>query len=179
MNEIASRHKGHVVKMLGDGVHFHFEDPHDAVTASLEIVDTVRPAGLPPAHVGVNAGPMIYEEGDYFGRPVVVARRLCDAAGPGQVLVAGAREDGLETVGRLALKGLREMARSGESSPLTDLNLAEAHRRMGEIFAQHTGQPLETFIAMAAREARGGTASAPAPRLPLRWALSPVRNLLR
>jgi adenylate cyclase len=87
VNEIASRHKGHVVKMLGDGVHFHFEDPHNAVTASLEIVETVRPAGLPPAHVGVNAGPMIYEEGDYFGRTVNVAARIASQAGPDQVFV--------------------------------------------------------------------------------------------
>ena len=73
--------------MLGDGVHFHFEDPHDAVMASLEIVDTVRPAGLPPAHVGVNAGPMIYEEGDYFGRTVNIAARIASQAGPDQVFV--------------------------------------------------------------------------------------------
>jgi class 3 adenylate cyclase len=73
--------------MLGDGVHFHFEDPHDAVTASLDIVDTVRPAGLPPAHVGVNAGPMIYDEGDYFGRTVNIAARIAAQAGPDQVFV--------------------------------------------------------------------------------------------
>jgi adenylate cyclase len=87
VNEIASRHTGHVVKMLGDGVHFHFEDPHDAVTASLDIVDSVRPAGLPPAHVGVNAGPMIYDEGDYFGRTVNIAARIAAQAGPDQVFV--------------------------------------------------------------------------------------------
>jgi adenylate cyclase len=87
VNEIASRHRGSVVKMLGDGVHFHFKDPHDAVMASLEIVDTVRPAGLPPAHVGVNAGPMIYDEGDYFGRTVNIAARIASHAGPDQVFV--------------------------------------------------------------------------------------------
>jgi adenylate cyclase len=87
VTEIASRHRGHVVKMLGDGVHFHFEDPYNAVTASLEIVDSVRPAGLPPAHVGVNAGPMIYEEGDYFGRTVNIAARIASRAGPDQVFV--------------------------------------------------------------------------------------------
>jgi adenylate cyclase len=87
VNEIASRHRGAVVKMLGDGVHFHFRDPHDAVMASLEIVDTVHPAGLPPAHVGVNAGPMIYDEGDYFGRTVNIAVRIASQAGPGQVFV--------------------------------------------------------------------------------------------
>jgi adenylate cyclase len=87
VNEIASRHRGSVVKMLGDGVHFHFKDPHDAVRASLEIVDTVHPAGLPPAHVGVNAGPMIYDEGDYFGRTVNIAARIASQAGPDQVFV--------------------------------------------------------------------------------------------
>jgi adenylate cyclase len=87
VNEIASRHRGTVVKMLGDGVHFHFKDPSDAVMASLEIVDRVQPAGLPPAHIGVNAGPMIYDEGDYFGRTVNIAARIASQAGPDQVFV--------------------------------------------------------------------------------------------
>jgi adenylate cyclase len=55
--------------------------------ASLEIVDTVHPAGLPSAHVGVNAGPMIYDEGDYFGRTVNIAARIASQAGPDQVFV--------------------------------------------------------------------------------------------
>ncbi len=114
VNEIASRHKGHIVKMLGDGVHFHFEDPNDAVMASLEMVDMVRPAGLPPAHVGVNAGPMIYDEGDYFGRTVNIAARIAAQAGPDQVFVgedvvrhvtpSGFR---LVEVGAFELKGVR------------------------------------------------------------------------
>ena len=87
VNEVASRHSGAVVKMLGDGVLFHFKDPQDAVMAGLEILDRVRPAGLPPAHVGVNAGPMIYEEGDYFGRTVNIAARIASQAGPDQVFL--------------------------------------------------------------------------------------------
>jgi adenylate cyclase len=115
VNEIASRHRGAVVKMLGDGVHFHFRDPRDAVMASLEIVDTVHPAGLPPAHVGVNAGPMIYDEGDYFGRTVNIAARIASQAGPDQVFVG---EDVLRhitpsgfrlvEVGAFELKGIVE-----------------------------------------------------------------------
>lgn len=87
VNEIASRHRGAVVKMLGDGVHFHFKNPSDAVMASLAIVERVGPSGLPPAHIGVNAGPMIYEEGDYFGRTVNIAARIASQAGPNQVFV--------------------------------------------------------------------------------------------
>jgi adenylate cyclase len=87
VREIAAGHRGEVVKMLGDGVHFHFRDPHDAVRASLDVVDLVGPRGLPPAHIGVNAGPMIYDEGDYFGRAVNVAARIAAEAGAGQVFV--------------------------------------------------------------------------------------------
>lgn len=55
--------------------------------ASLDIVDRVHPDGLPPAHIGVNAGPMIYDEGDYFGRTVNIAARIASQAGPDQVFV--------------------------------------------------------------------------------------------
>jgi adenylate cyclase len=87
VNEVAAEHQGEVVKMLGDGVHFHFRDPADAVRASLDIVEAVRPRGLPPAHVGVNAGPMIYDEGDYFGRTVNIAARIASQAAANQVFV--------------------------------------------------------------------------------------------
>jgi adenylate cyclase len=87
VKEVAARHHGEVVKMLGDGVHFHFRDPHDAVRGSLDVVRQVRPRGLPPAHVGINAGPMIYDEGDYFGRTVNVAARIAAQAGADQVFV--------------------------------------------------------------------------------------------
>jgi adenylate cyclase len=113
VTEIAARHRGEVVKMLGDGVHFHFRDPGDAVRASLEIVAVVRPRGLPPAHIGVNAGPMIYDEGDYFGRTVNIAARIASEAGADQVFVGedARREvtpDGfrLVEVGPFELKGI-------------------------------------------------------------------------
>ena len=115
VNEIAARHRGDVVKMLGDGVHFHFRDPGDAVRASLEIVASVRPRGLPPAHVGVNAGPMIYDEGDYFGRTVNIAARIASQAAADQVFVSedlvGTVEPmgfGLLEVGKFELKGIAD-----------------------------------------------------------------------
>jgi adenylate cyclase len=113
VKETASRHRGEVVKMLGDGVHFHFRDPHDAVRASLDVVRQVGPRGLPPAHVGVNAGPMIYDEGDYFGRAVNIAARIAAQARADQVFVG---EDlarivepsgfTLQVVGNFELKGI-------------------------------------------------------------------------
>ena len=39
--------------------------------------------------VGLNVGEPIRDEGDYFGTPVVVAKRLCDSAEGGQILASG------------------------------------------------------------------------------------------
>jgi adenylate cyclase len=115
VNEVAADHHGDVVKMLGDGVHFHFRDPGDAVRASLEIVDIVGPRGLPPAHVGVNAGPMIYDEGDYFGRTVNIAARIAAQASANRVfvgedLVRGVEPEGFQMreVGQFDLKGIAQ-----------------------------------------------------------------------
>jgi adenylate cyclase len=121
VSEIASRHAGVVVKMLGDGVHFHFDHPQDAVMASLDVVDTVGPAGLPPAHVGVNAGPVIYDEGDYFGRTVNIAARIAAQAGAGQVYVGANVVPLVEARGfRLLEVGPREL--KGISEPVTLLH---------------------------------------------------------
>jgi adenylate cyclase len=115
VNEVAAGHRGEVVKMLGDGVHFHFRDPGDAVRASLEIVESVRSRGLPPAHVGVNAGPMIYDEGDYFGRTVNVAARIASQARADQVFIGEdawrvVRQAGFQLVevGPFDLKGISQ-----------------------------------------------------------------------
>jgi adenylate cyclase len=84
----ASRHGGQAVKWLGDGVMFHFGRAGEAVVAALEMVQEAEPGGLPPAHVGVHAGPVLYQAGDYFGRTVNIASRIADYARQGEVLVS-------------------------------------------------------------------------------------------
>jgi class 3 adenylate cyclase len=78
---------GDVIKLLGDGVLMHFPDPANAVRAALVLVDLVPEAGLPAARVGIAAGPVVWRDGDTFGRTVNVASRILGVAGPGQVLV--------------------------------------------------------------------------------------------
>ena len=52
------------------------------------MVERAPAAGLPPAHVGVNAGRVVFRDGDYVGRTVNVASRIAGRAGPGEVLVS-------------------------------------------------------------------------------------------
>ena len=82
------KHGGRTVKWLGDGVMLHFPNPGPGVVAALEMVEGVAEAGLPPAHVGLHAGPVIFQEGDYYGQTVNVASRIADYAGPGEVIVS-------------------------------------------------------------------------------------------
>jgi adenylate cyclase len=80
-------HGGRPVKWLGDGVMVYFKEPGPAVVAALEMVERIPTADLPPAHVGIEAGPVIFQDGDYFGRTVNIAARIAAHASAGQVLV--------------------------------------------------------------------------------------------
>jgi adenylate cyclase len=117
VGEAAARHRGMTVKLLGDGALLHFADPADAVRASLDIVDEAPARGLPPAHVGVNAGPLLFDQGDYFGRTINVASRIVGLAKPGQVLVGEALANAVSPVGfRLADIGTYEV--KGVADPI-------------------------------------------------------------
>jgi adenylate cyclase len=88
VNRSSRAHDGVPVKWLGDGVMIHHQEPAGAVRSALDLVDHLPGAGLPPAHVGVAAGPVIAQGGDYFGRTVNLAARIAAHAGAGQVLVS-------------------------------------------------------------------------------------------
>jgi class 3 adenylate cyclase len=112
----AERRGGKVVKWLGDGVMLHFRRAEDAVPAALEILEAVADAGLPPAHIGIHSGPVVFQGGDYFGRTVNLAARIADHAEPGRILVSddvataagGNRSVAVTPVGAVALKGIAE-----------------------------------------------------------------------
>jgi adenylate cyclase len=88
VGRIASGHGGTPVKWLGDGVMLHFGDPGGAVLAALDMADELPAAGLPPVHAGIDAGPVIFQDGDYFGRTVNITARIAAHAKAGEVLVS-------------------------------------------------------------------------------------------
>ena len=88
VQRISVKHGGRPVKWLGDGVMLHFPDPGPGVVAALEMGAGMTAAGLPPAHVGIHAGPVIFQEGDYYGQTVNVAARIAEYARPTEVIVS-------------------------------------------------------------------------------------------
>jgi adenylate cyclase len=92
---------------------FYFRAPAAAVLAAVEMVEMVGGQGLPPAHVGIHAGPVIFQDGDYFGRTVNLAARIAEYARPGEVLVSQEVVDAAEAgpvtfteIGPVELKGV-------------------------------------------------------------------------
>jgi len=80
-------HGGRMVKWLGDGVMLYFPDPGDAVESTLSMGRRIPEAGLPAVHAGIASGPVVIQDGDYFGRTVNLASRLAGRAAAGQTLV--------------------------------------------------------------------------------------------
>ena len=113
VQRISVQRGGKTIKWLGDGVMFYFDEPGDGVLAALEMVGGLARAELPPAHVGLHTGPVLFQEGDYFGQTVNLSARIGEYAGPGDVLVSQAVAEASEgkgirfgDIGPVELKGV-------------------------------------------------------------------------
>lgn len=100
VEDISGRHGGRPIRWLGDGGMFHFKEPESAVRFGLDMVEDAARVGLPPMHIGIHTGPVIFQDGDAYGRTVNLASRIASRAVAGQVLVSE------ETLGRCSV-GLR------------------------------------------------------------------------
>ena len=112
---------GTEVKNLGDGVMVVFSSTVAALSCAVAMQRGVERGNRKREHsvglrVGLSAGEVSREDGDYFGEPVVVAARLCAACESGQILAAdvvrlmAGRRSRYEcrAVGEMTLKGLTE-----------------------------------------------------------------------
>jgi adenylate cyclase len=125
VNRSSREHGGVPVKWLGDGVMVHFREPAGAVLAALGMVEQLPAAGLPPAHVGVAAGPVVAQGGDYFGRTVNLAARIAAHARPGQVLVSQSVVESASPEG-VSFVELEELRLKGFARPVRLLEACRA-----------------------------------------------------
>jgi class 3 adenylate cyclase len=112
-------HRGSLVKPLGDGAMLRFARPGDAVRGALGVVNGARERKLPPARAGIAEGPVIMQDGDYYGRTVNRASGLLGVAQPKQVLVTAeiaetvaGGEVRFTDVGIVRLRGVAEEVRA-------------------------------------------------------------------
>lgn len=81
------RHKGHEIKTMGDGFLATFDATGRALRCATEIVADAKSMGL-DLRAGVHTGEVEVRGDDIAGLAVTIAKRVCDMAGPGEVLVS-------------------------------------------------------------------------------------------
>jgi adenylate cyclase len=121
---LASERGVRVAKWLGDGCMVVAIDQEDMIAFALDLEREATAACDPLSlRIGVASGrALLFEGDDYIGSAVNLAARLCDAAGPGEVLVsveqAADLPDGVTATphGVIALHGFPQ--------PVTVANLA-------------------------------------------------------
>jgi len=94
VRQALSAYGGTEVKHTGDGIMASFSSASGAVDGAIAIQralakrDRQQPEMPLRVRIGLNAGEPVAEEDDLFGSAVQVARRICDGAEPGEILVS-------------------------------------------------------------------------------------------
>jgi adenylate cyclase len=120
------RHRGRIVKTMGDGLIAEFASAVNAMQCAIELQHGMAAAGanLPESRrivlrIGVNLGDVMIEESDLYGDGVNIAARLESIAEPGGIVVSGTAFDQIKNKVDAAFEDL---------GPQTLKNIAEAVR---------------------------------------------------
>jgi adenylate cyclase len=111
--EVIARHRGRVVKTVGDGVLFTAASPVDAVEIGLLLPEVWDSAERPPLRVGAAYGTVLTRLGDVYSPVVNLASRLTSLARPGAVLVDRALADRLRDLPGYRVRPLRRVSVRG------------------------------------------------------------------
>jgi adenylate cyclase len=97
-----AKHRGHLIRSMGDGMLVEFDSALDAVRCAIEIqrgltahesaVDAESQIQL---RIGINTGDVIVDERDIYGNSINIAARLEGLAEPGQIYVTRGVRDQL------------------------------------------------------------------------------------
>lgn len=95
LDPLLARHRGRIVKVMGDGVLIDFASAVNAVSCAVELQQQTQAANDGMAadkqirlRIGVNLGDVVVEGGDLYGDGVIIAVRLQALAEPGGICVS-------------------------------------------------------------------------------------------
>jgi class 3 adenylate cyclase len=130
VRDAIARHGGREISVQGDGFMVAFGGVARALRCAVDIQRAV--VAYVPAddgesiavHIGVHTGDALDEGDDYLGHTVIVASRLADAAGAGEILVSSLSEQLVQGSGDFVFEDHREMQLKGMVRPQPAATLA-------------------------------------------------------
>ncbi len=117
--EKLNAHDGYEVKNQGDGFMLVFPSPVGALRCAIEVQRAFeeraaeRPDERIRVRIGLHTGEAIAEEGDFFGRNVILAARIAAQARGGEILVSEALHDQCGSEERIEFGEPRELELKG------------------------------------------------------------------
>lgn len=112
VRDLADAYQADHVKTIGDAVLLRIPDAVDALHVAARIIHELgaRDRSL-SVRVGMDTGPAVQRNGDWFGSTVNAASRVADLAIAGEILLTGATRDavtGAVVPGQLEMRGEHE-----------------------------------------------------------------------
>ncbi len=140
--DVLPRHRGRMVKSLGDGIMAEFDSARDGTNAALALQRFFDGANATLPHdqqlylrAGLNATHVYVDDIDIYGSGVNLAARVAGLAGPGEVMVTAEVRDGLtdgldavvEDMGECYLKHVAEPVRAYRVGPAGLAPILQSH----------------------------------------------------
>lgn len=102
VRQLVESFDGSVVKSQGDGFMITFPRAHAGLHCAIEMQRTFEGHSIPGAgplkvRIGLHSGFVIADADDFFGRNVVLAARIADRAGGGEILASSTMKEYTET----------------------------------------------------------------------------------
>jgi hypothetical protein len=138
--DVTGRRGVRVAKWLGDGVMLVGTEAGPLIAAVGELTLRLHDDEF-DIHAGIADGTVLLFEGDdYVGRPVNLAARLCDAAGPGEALCLGMDDsipDWIEISGRVTVRAMG----IGDLPDVSQLRVSDDAWAIGSPVEHHPSVP--------------------------------------
>lgn len=116
------RHGGRVIKTIGDAVMAAFEDPAEAIAASIEMQEAITADNRGKletqriaVRIGINYGLGLVKSNDVFGDVVNVASRVESAAAPEQILISDTLQKVVGETDKFRIRPLGKFALKGKA----------------------------------------------------------------
>jgi len=135
------RHKGRILKKIGDGLFCEFSSAIDAVECSIEIQTLIRDYNQKKAkknsmlvRIGIHVGDVIKKDNDLFGDGVNVAARIEPLAPPGGIYISDSVHSAISSHPRFKIKIIG----------LTSLKNIEKQHHLYQILTGFESIPVDT-----------------------------------